>query len=266
MKDRVTIPQLRQMKARGQKIVMLTCYDYPSALLLDQAGVDVLLVGDSLGDNVLGHPDTLPVTLDDMCHHARAVRRGTRRAMVVVDMPFLSYQVSVEQAMLNAGRLLREAGVDAVKLEGGRRSAPTIARLVEAGIPVMGHIGLTPQSVRALGGYRVQGRTDGAVQTLLEDASALADAGAFAIVLELVASGAAERLTREVTVPTIGIGSGPHCDGQVQVLHDLAGLFPERAFKHARRYAEVGVVLREAAERYATDVRGGGFPGDENSY
>jgi len=265
MKDKVTLPLLRRKKERGEKIVMVTCYDYPSARLLD-AAVDILLVGDSVGDNVLGYDTTLPVTLDDILHHARAVRRGMRRALLLADMPFLTYQVGPEEALRNAGRLMKEAGAEAVKIEGGAALVPTVQKLVGAGIPVMGHVGLTPQSIHQLGGYRSQGRDPESAERILADAQALADAGAFALILELIPAELARRITEAVPIPTIGIAAGPHCDGQVLVLHDLLGLFPERTFRHVKRYAEVGRSIQEAVAQYAAEVREGRFPTDEHSY
>ena len=265
MPDRVTIRTLQKKKERGEKIVMITCYDYPSARLMDEAGIDVILVGDSLGDNVLGYENTIPVTVDDMIHHAKAVRKGTRRSLLVVDMPFMSYQVSPQDAHANAGRIMKETGAEAVKLEGGARSADTIFSLVESGIPVMGHIGFTPQSVHALG-YRAQGREAESADRLSADLAALVKAGVFAIVLELMPSELARRLTCESAVPTIGIGAGPHCDGQVQVFHDLLGLYPGRTFRHMKVYAEVGRTIQEAVAEYAAEVRSGKFPTEANGY
>jgi 3-methyl-2-oxobutanoate hydroxymethyltransferase len=239
---------------------MLTAYDYPTARLLDEAGIDVLLVGDSLGMAVLGYETTLPVTLADILHHTRPVARAARRAMVVADLPFLTYQVSPEEALRSAGRLLQEGGAHAVKLEGGRPVAATVRRLVEAGIPVMGHLGLTPQSVHALGGYRVQGRDEEGARRLLADAQALVEAGAFALVLEMVPWPLARLVTQRIPVPTIGIGSGPHCDGQVLVLHDILGLYQGTTPRFAKRYADLGSQVREAAARYAEEVRRGLFP------
>lgn len=239
---------------------MVTCYDYASALLLDAAEVDMLLVGDSLGNTMLGFDTTLPVTLDDMVRHAAAVRRGAKQTFIVVDMPFLSYQVNAETALLNAGRILQATGCEAVKLEGGQQIAPTVQKLVASGIPVMGHIGLTPQSVHAFGGYRTQGRDEESARRLLADARSLEEAGAFSIVLELVTAEVADEITRSLAVPTIGIGSGPGCSGQVQVFHDLLGLFPDRRYRHARRYAEVGDAILQAVRQYAEDVRTGRFP------
>ncbi len=262
---RVTTSSLRRMKGK-EKVVVLTAYDYPMARLLDESGVDVLLVGDSLGMAVLGYDSTIPVTMEDMLHHTRAVVRGTKRAMVVADMPFLSFQVSVEEALRNAGRLLKEGGAQAVKLEGGRRVAPTVARLVEAGIPVMGHLGLTPQSVNQIGGYRVQGRTEAEAAALLEDARALAQAGVFAIVLEMVPRQVAELVTAELSALTIGIGAGAWCDGQVLVVHDLLGLYQGRVPRFVKRYADLGLEVRAAVAEYAREVRAGDFPGPEHSF
>ncbi|MGC8666998.1 MAG: 3-methyl-2-oxobutanoate hydroxymethyltransferase [Chthonomonadales bacterium] len=263
--SRITLHTLKEKKARGEKIVMLTCYDYPSARLLDEAGIDILLVGDSVGDNVLGYENTLPVTMDEMIHHSAAVTRGSRRAMVVADMPFLSYQASVEDALRNAGRLMKEAGVHAVKLEGGAFIAPTVRALVSSGIPVMAHVGFTPQSVYQLGGYRIQGRGDEGAQNLLADAAALEEAGAFAIVLELIPPDVAGRITQAVAIPTIGIGAGPHCDGQVLVFHDVFGYSTRRPLRHVRRYAELADTIRDAATRFAADVRNGEFPAAEQT-
>jgi 3-methyl-2-oxobutanoate hydroxymethyltransferase len=270
---RITIPDLLQRKASSpdssqtsKKIVCLTAYDYPTARLLDEAGVDVILVGDSLAMVVLGHDSTLPVTLDEMLHHARAVRRGTKHALVVADMPFGSYHSETAESLRNAVRFVKEAGVEAVKVEGGERRLELIARLTEAEIPVMGHVGLTPQSVNALGGYRVQGKTVDSAEQLLRDARAVEAAGAFAIVLEAVPRELATQITRELRIPTIGIGAGPDCDGQILVLHDLLGLTFEQTPKFARRYANVGEVISNAVRNYCDDVRSGSFPSDSESY
>jgi len=263
---RITASDIRDMKKRGEKIVMMTAYDYPSGRLVEQGGADVILVGDTLGMVVLGYDSTVPVTMDDMVHHTKAVVRGTQRALVVADMPFMSYQTGWQEAMANAARLLKETGCGAVKLEGGVRSAETVAKLVEAGIPVMGHIGLTPQSVNQLGGFKLQGKTPAAAVQLMHDAQALEQAGAFAIVLETIPAPLAEMLTQRVSVPTIGIGAGVHCDGQVQVFHDLLGLFDAFTPKHARRYADAGALIRDAVSRYAADVRAGAFPTARESF
>ncbi len=257
---RHTIHTIAQYKARGERIAMLTAYDHATARLLDDAGIPLLLVGDSLGMVVLGYDSTLPVTLDDILHHTRAVVRGTRRALVVADLPFMTYQVSPEEALRNAGRLLAEGGCQAVKLEGGATMAPTVRRLVEAGIPVMGHLGLTPQSVNQLGGYRAQGKTAAAAQRLLDDALALQDAGAFALVLEVIPAEVAATITATLRIPTIGIGAGAGCDGQVQVINDILGLSSDYLPRHARAYASLATTIRQAAEAYRQDVESGSFP------
>lgn len=256
----VTTTALRAMKAAGRPVVMVTAYDTPSARLVDSAGVDAILVGDSLGMTVLGYSSTLPVTLDDMVRHTAAVTRGTKRALVVADMPFMSFQVSPHDAVRNAGRLMAEGGAAAVKVEGGAPVAATVRRLVEAGIPVMGHAGLTPQSVHQLGGYRVQAKEVAGALALIEDCRALEAAGAFAIVLECIPAELAAMVSQELGVPTIGIGAGAGCDGQVQVFHDLLGLGGEFVPRHARRFADVGTVIRKAVEAYAEEVREGVFP------
>lgn len=256
----VTITALRGMKSAHRPIVMVTAYDAPSARLVDEAGVDAILVGDSLGMVVLGHDSTLPVTMDDMLHHTRAVVRGATHALVIADMPFMSFQINAEEALRNAGRLMAEAGAHAVKLEGGARMAGTVARLVESGIPVMGHVGLTPQSVHQLGGYRVQAKESAAALELLDDCRALESAGAFAIVLECIPAELAAIVSAELEIPTIGIGAGAGCDGQVQVFHDLLGLGGEFVPRHAKRFADVGSAIRDAVTAYAEEVRGGAFP------
>jgi 3-methyl-2-oxobutanoate hydroxymethyltransferase len=256
----ITTTALRAAKAARRPIVMITAYDAPSARLVDEAGVDVILVGDSLGMVVLGHDSTLPVTMDDMVYHTRAVVRGATRALVVADMPFMSFQLTAEEALRNAGRLMSEGGAHAVKLEGGAAVVPTVARITGAGIPVMGHVGLTPQSVHQMGGYKVQAREAAAALTLLEDCRAMQDAGAFAIVLECIPTELAAMVSAELDIPTIGIGAGAGCDGQVQVFHDLLGLGGEFAPRHAKRYADIGAAIRSAVETYANDVRDGAFP------
>lgn len=266
MTQRVTVADVVAMKRRGERIVMLTAYDYPTARLLDEAGIPVILVGDSLGNTVLGYETTIPVTLADMLHHTKAVTRAVRRALVVADMPFLTFQVSPEEALRNAGRLVQEGGAQAVKVEGGGPVVETVARLVQAGIPVMGHLGLTPQSVHALGGFRLQARTAPAVRQLFADALALEQAGAFAIVLELVPAPVAQTLSEFLHIPTIGIGAGAGCDGQVQVLTDLLHLLPGPLPRHARAYADLTTVVSEAVRRYAEDVRSGAFPGEAESF
>lgn len=262
----LTVPDLIKWKADGRRIVMLTCYDAAFATLLEQAGVDILLVGDSLHQVVAGHDTTLGATLEQMIYHAAAVRRKTRRALVFVDLPFLTYQVSVEEAIRNAGHVLQATDAHGVKVEGGAYMAPTVAALVQRGIPVIGHLGLTPQSVHVLGGYRVQGREQDAADRLVDDAVALEAAGACAIVLELIPAALARRVTEAVRVPTVGIGAGPGCDGQVLVLHDMLGLNEVFTPKFLKRYAELGVAVRQAAAAYAEDVRTGRYPGPEHSF
>jgi 3-methyl-2-oxobutanoate hydroxymethyltransferase len=249
-----------------RKIACLTAYDYPTARLLDEAGVDIVLVGDSLAMVVLGYESTLPVTLEEMLHHTRAVRRGVQRALVVADMPYGSYHADSAEAVRNAIRFVKEAGAEAVKIEGGERRMELILRLVEAEIPVMGHIGLTPQSVHALGGFRVQGKTEEAAEQLLRDARAVEAAGAFSVVLESIPREVAAHITAELRIPTIGIGAGPDCDGQILVLHDLVGMSFGHTPKFARRYADVGQIISQAAAEYCRDVRQGQFPSDQESY
>ena len=260
----VTVATLAAMKERGEKIAVVTAYDYPSALYADRAGVDAILVGDSLGMVVLGYATTLPVTMEDMLHHVRAVVRGATRCLVIADMPFLSYQAGQDEAVVNAGRLLKD-GAGAVKVEGGASVAPLVRRLVDAGIPVMGHLGMTPQSVRRFGGWRVQGKTEAAARELLDDARRLQDAGAFGIVLEMVPVELSEAVSNALEIPTIGIGAGVACDGQVQVLHDILGLFDAFLPRHARRYAQLGEAMQAAVAQYTADVRSGGFPAEENT-
>lgn len=264
---RITTRDLREMKKRGEKIVALTAYDYVFGRILDQCDVDVVLVGDSLGQIVCGYESTLPVTVDQMIHHASAVRRGVNRAMLVVDMPFMSFQVSVEETLRHAGRILKESGAEAVKLEGGdTETCRHIHALVRAGIPVMGHVGLTPQSVHALGGYRVQGRDPAEAERLRADAVRLQEAGCFAIVLELMPTGLAQEITTALEVPTIGIGAGPGVDGQVLVLHDMLGLNLGFEPRFLRRFAELGVEARRGVEKYVAAVRSGEYPGPEHSF
>lgn len=258
----VTAPDFARWKQQGRKVSVLTAYDFTTARLLDEAGVDCLLVGDTLGMVVQGHSTTLRVTLDQMVYHVEMVARASRRALVVADLPFLSYQASLEQAILTGGRFLKETECRAVKLEGGRRSAATIRALVDADIPVVGHVGLTPQSVRRLGGYRVQRDAD----EILADAHAVAEAGAFALVLECIPSDIAARITSELSITTIGIGAGPHCDGQVLVTPDLLGLFEGFRPKFVRRYAELGDLIRKAAAQYVADVASGDYPNTHESF
>jgi 3-methyl-2-oxobutanoate hydroxymethyltransferase len=263
---KVTVPQILEMARRGERIAMVTAYDYPSARLVDAAGVPIILVGDSLANVVLGYKSTVPVTMEEMIHHTAAVVRGTQRALVIADMPFMSYQASEEDGLRNAGRFMKETGCEGVKLEGGRSVAPLVRRLVSAGIPVMGHVGLTPQSVHQLGGYKVQGRGIEQAKALLEDALAVQEAGAFSIVLEYVAAPVAKVLSDRLEIPTIGIGAGPDCDGQVLVFHDLLGLDPGFHPKHAKVYADVGEIIRNAVASYVEDVRMGAFPGEDQSF
>ena len=263
---RVTIRELKEMKSRGEKVPMLTAYDYTSAKILDGAGVPLILVGDSLGQVVLGYDSTVPVTMEDMVHHIKAVVRGTARAHVVGDLPFMSYQADVGDAVRNSGRLLQEGGAQSVKLEGGNHVVDTVHRIVRAGIPVMGHIGLTPQSVNQLGGYRVQGKSVEAAKGLLEDAVALEEAGAYAIVLELVPAQLAQMITERVSVPTIGIGAGVHCDGQVQVFHDILGLYTDFEPRHTRRYAHLADTIKASVSEYIADVQADRFPTDQESH
>jgi len=262
----VTVHELVSMKQRGDRIVVLTCYDALFARLLEAAGVDVLLVGDSVNQVLAGADSTLSATLDQMIYHTRIVRRGATRAMVVCDMPFLTYQVSREDAIRNAGRVMQQTGCHAVKLEGGAPIAETARALVEIGIPVMGHLGLTPQSVHALGGYRVQGRDEQSAERLKADAAALEQAGVFAIVLELVPAPLASQITKALTIPTIGIGAGPACDGQVLVLPDMLGLNEQFTAKFVKRYAALAEDVREAVTLYAAEVREGRYPGPEHSF
>jgi 3-methyl-2-oxobutanoate hydroxymethyltransferase len=262
----VTVRTLREMKRRGERIVSLTAYDYTFARLVDAGGADVVLVGDSLGQVVLGYDTTLPVTLDDMIHHARAVRRGIRRALLVVDLPFLSYQISAEDALRSAGRVMKETGAGAVKLEGGGpETAESVRRLVAAGIPVMAHVGFTPQSVHALGGYRVQGREEEG-KRVMEDALRLQEAGAFSVVLELVPAPLAEEVTGALEIPTIGIGAGGACDGQVLVLHDMLGLNRDFSARFLRRFAEMGDGTEQAVRDFGAAVRAGEFPAAEHGF
>ena len=262
----VTVPRLAKMKRDGERITMVTAYDATFARLFDEADIDVLLIGDSLGMVVQGHDSTLPVTVDEVIYHCRAVARGTQRAHIVGDMPFLSWQVSPEDALRNAGRFLSEGGAHAVKLEGGVEAAPTIARIVQAGIPVMAHVGLTPQSVHAMGGFRVQGKTEAAAARVLRDARAVAEAGAYALVLEGIPTDLARDITAAVDIPTIGIGAGPHCDGQVLVCYDLLGLTPNLRPKFVKRYAELFEEGVAAARRYRREVREGVFPSAEFAF
>lgn len=261
-----TIITFKQSKQQGRKISMLTAYDYSTAKLMDEAGINAILVGDSLGNVVLGYEDTLSVTMEDMIHHGAAVARGAKNAMVVVDMPFMSYQTSVYDAVVNAGRLMKEGRASAVKLEGGKEVCPQVKAITEAGIPVMGHLGLTPQSINALGGHRVQGKTQQAAQKLLDDARALQEAGAFAVVLECVPEKLAEKVTKELEIPTIGIGAGAGCDGQVLVYQDMLGMFSDFTPKFVKKFANVGQVMKEAFKSYIDEMQQGSFPSQEHCY
>jgi len=263
---RVTISQVKEMKQKGEKITMLTAYDYSTAKIVDEVGVPLILVGDSLGVVMLGYDSTLPVTLDVMLHHTKAVVRGSQKAMVIGDMPFMTYHISVEQAMTNAGRFMQEAGCQAVKLEGGVTVEDKIKRIVECGIPVCGHIGLTPQSINQLGGHKIQGKTPEAAKRLLDDALAVERAGAFAVVLETVPAPLATLISKKLTIPTIGIGAGAGCDGQVQVINDLIGSYTDFVPKHAKQYAKVAEVIKTAVTGYYTEVKEGKFPTDAQSF
>lgn len=264
--SKVTIKTLQAMKKRGEKICMLTAYDFLTARLVDRAGMDVILVGDSVAMVFAGYDSTLPVTLDEMIYHVKAVNRGRERALLVGDMPFLSFQVSEEQAIMNAGRMLKEGGAEAVKLEGGQHLAPLIKKLTTIGIPVMGHVGMTPQSVHQFGGFKLQGKGDKSAATLMEDVKALEEAGCFAIVLEKIPAELAENITSELTVPTIGIGAGPRCDGQVLVVHDMLGIYDEFQPKFLKRFANMAETMKGAFETYIAEVKGGQFPTSEHSY
>ena len=253
-------------KAKGEKLSMLTAYDYSTAKLEDESGINGILVGDSLGNVVLGYEDTVSVTMEDMIHHGAAVARGAKNALVVVDMPFMSYEVTVEEAVRNAGRLMKEGRAGAVKLEGGVRVAEQIRAIVKAGIPVMGHIGITPQSINVFGGFKVQGKSEEAARALLADAKAVEEAGAFAVVIEAVPAALAQMITDAVSIPTIGIGAGAGCDGQILVYQDMLGMFSDFTPKFVKRYANVGEVMREAFANYAAEVASGAFPTEEHTY
>lgn len=261
-----TVVTFHKAKAEGRKLTMLTAYDYSTAKLIDEAGVDSILVGDSLGNVMLGYDSTIPVTMEDMIHHGAAVSRGAKEALVVVDMPFMSYQVSVEEAVRNAGRLMQEGHCGAVKLEGGREVCPQIRAIVNAGIPVMAHLGLTPQSIHAFGGHRVQGKTEEAARRLLEDAKLVQEAGAFSVVLEAIPSSLAKLITESLAIPTIGIGAGGDCDGQVLVYQDMLGMFSDFKPKFVKQYANVGQVMKEAFGAYIEEVQSGAFPAREHEY
>jgi len=262
---RVTINDIKEMKSKQEKIVMLTAYDYSTAKLVDEAGIPLILVGDSLGMVMLGYESTIPVTMDEMIHHTKAVVRGTKQALVIGDMPFMTYHTSISDALRNAARFIQEGGAQAVKLEGGVTVAEAVKRIVECGIPVMGHIGLTPQSIHQLGGHKVQGKTPEAAKQLLKDAQALEQAGAFAVVLELVPAPLSKLITQKLSIPTIGIGAGADCDGQVQVISDLLGLFSDFVPKHAKQYAKLAGLIRTALADYIAEVKAGKFPTAEHS-
>ncbi len=263
---KITVSHIAEMKERGEKIPMITAYDYTTAALADAAGIPVVLVGDSLGMVVLGHESTIPVTMEDMIHHTKMVARGNKNSLIVADLPFMSYQVEPAEALRNAARLLQEGGAHTVKLEGGENIAATVRRIVDCDIPVMGHVGVTPQSVNAFGGYRVRGRSVDQARRIVRDALALEEAGAYAVVLELVPAPLAARITARLSIPTIGIGAGPGCDGQVQVLHDMLGLFTDFVPRHAKQYANLGQTIREAFDQYAQEVRDGAFPTARQSF
>lgn len=261
-----TVLTFQQAKENGEKLTMLTAYDYSTAKLIDEAGVNSILVGDSLGNVILGYEDTISVTMEDMIHHGAAVARGAKNALVVIDMPFMSYQTSVYDALVNAGRLMKEGRGDAVKLEGGMEVCPQIKAIVDAGIPVCAHIGLTPQSINAFGGFKVQGKSEAAAKKLLEDAKAVEEAGAFAVVIEGVPAKIAALITEQLHIPTIGIGAGKDCDGQVLVYQDMLGMFSDFTPKFVKRYANIGEVMKEAFQNYIKEVQDGIFPAEENTY
>ena len=263
---RISITEIKEMKQKGEKIAMLTAYDYATAKLIDEAGIPLILIGDSLGMVVLGYESTIPVTMDEMIHHTKAVVRGTTRALIVGDMPFMTYQVSVDDALRNAARFIQEGGAQTIKLEGGENMAETVKRVVSSGIPVMGHIGLTPQSIHQLGGFKVMGKTPEAAVRLINDAKALDEAGVFAIVLECVPEPLSKLITKKVSVPTIGIGAGPGCDGQVQIVNDMLGSFTDFVPKHAKRYANLADIMHSAMTEYYNEVRAGTFPTDKHSF
>jgi len=263
---RITINQIKEMKQRGEKITMLTAYDYSTAKLVDEAGIPLILVGDSLGMVVLGYESTIPVTMEEMLHHTKAVVRATKQAMIISDMPFMTYHISVDDALYNAARFIQEGGAQAVKLEGGVNVAEKVSRIVECGIPVMGHIGLTPQSIHQFGGFKVQGKTPEAAARLLEDARALEEAGAFAIVLETIPAQLAKIITQKIAIPTIGIGAGIDCDGQVQIINDILGSFTEFVPKHTKQYTKLTDIISKAVTEYHNEVKAGSFPTEKQSF
>ena len=263
---RITINQIKEMKQKGEKIAMLTAYDYTTAKIIDEVGIPLILVGDSLGMVVLGYETTIPVTTEEMLHHTKAVVRGAKQAMIVGDMPFMTYHISVSQALENAARFIQEGGAQAIKLEGGVTVAEKVQRIVECGIPVMGHIGLTPQSIHQFGGFKVQGKTPEAVARLLKDARALEEAGAFSIVMETVPAPLSKLITDSISIPTIGIGAGIGCDGQVQIINDILGSFTDFIPKHAKQYAKLADIMSSAITEYYNEVKVGSFPTDEQSF
>lgn len=264
--NKVTTATIRDKKRKGEKLTMLTAYDFPTASIVDEAGVDMILVGDSLGMVVLGYESTLPVTMDVMIHHTKAVSRAVKHAMVIGDMPFLSYQISPEESLRNAGRFLQEAGAEAVKLEGGREVAEAVGKIAAAGIPIMAHLGLTPQSIHQFGGFKVQGRNESAAARIMEDAKILEQAGAFSVVLECVPTPLAKKITESLGIPTIGIGAGVHCDGQVLVIHDLLGMFDRFTPTFVKKYANLNQQMKVAVTQYLDEVRSGVFPDEKHSY
>ena len=264
--NRKTILDIKKMKVQGEKITVLTAYDYGMASILDESDIDIILVGDSLGNVVLGYENTIPVTMEDMLHHTKAVSRASQNALIVADMPFLSYQVSPEAALANAGRFLKEANAQAVKLEGGREYAETVQKIVSAGIPVMAHLGLTPQSIHQLGGYKVQGKKEDDAEKMMLDAKRLEEAGAFSLVLECIPEGLASEITHSLTIPTIGIGAGVNCDGQVLVINDMLGIYERFTPKHVKKYANLNLEIKKAVKTYITEVKTGNFPDSEHSF
>jgi 3-methyl-2-oxobutanoate hydroxymethyltransferase len=266
MTQKITVPSIKAMKGRGEKITMLTAYDTPFARILDEAGVDILLVGDSVGSVVAGYPNTLPVTVEEMIYHTKAVVRGVTRSLVVIDMPFMSYQISIEDAKRNAGRMIKESGAEAVKLEGGAKMKEVIKAIADIDIPVMGHIGLTPQSVHQMGGYKVQGKVEEQKRKIMEDALAVEEAGAFALVMECIPTELAQEITDRLSIPTIGIGAGIHCDGQVLVIHDVLGLLGDFRPKFVKSYVNLRQVISQAAAEYMEEVRKGKFPTEEHTF
>ena len=260
----VTKTTILEKKHRGEKITMLTAYDFSTAAMMDEVGIDIILVGDSLGMVVLGYDSTLPVTMEEMLHHTRAVTRGTQRLMVIADMPFMSYQASLESALVNAGRFMKEADAQGVKLEGGREIVEAVRRMTSSGIPVVGHLGLTPQSIHQMGGFRMQGKTEDAARRIKEDALLLQEAGAFSVVLEAVPADLAREISESLTIPTIGIGAGPHCDGQVLVVNDLLGIYEKFTPRFVKKYADLGNSMKQAFKEYIDEVKAGTFPGPEH--